>query len=286
MRILILGGDGMLGHSLFCLLKEKYDVKATLRQDMSAYKGLGVFTSKNAYTGIDVRSIDRLIEVLVSYHPDAIVNAVGVIKQRKTAKESIPSIEINSLFPHRLALLCKIVGAKLIHLSTDCVFSGLKGNYREDDIPDAEDLYGRSKLLGEVYESHCLTLRTSMIGTELSRKTSLLEWFLSKKGTIKGYKKAIFSGFTTTELSRIMENLIINYPDLHGLYHVSSTPISKYDLLSMIKNQLNLSVSIEGDESVECDRSLDSSYFRADVNYNPPSWESMVQELCKKIDNQ
>jgi len=285
MRILILGGDGMLGHSLFCLLKGKYDVKVTLRQDMSTYNAFRIFNADNAYTGIDVRYSDRLLEVLASFHPDVIVNAVGIVKQRLNAKESIPTIEINSLFPQRLAIICKTVGAKLIHLSTDCVFSGQKGNYRENDLPDAEDLYGRTKLLGEVYESHCLTLRTSMIGKELSRKTSLLEWFLSKKGAIKGYKKAIFSGFTTLELSRIIENLIINRPEIHGLYHVSSTPITKYDLLSMIKKQLNLSVTIEGDEYFECDRSLDSNHFRTELNYNPPSWKSMVQELCKEIDN-
>jgi dTDP-4-dehydrorhamnose reductase len=283
MRILILGGDGMLGHMLFTRLKTKYDVKATLRQDLKAYQNMGIFNTDNSYSGVDVRTNDRLIEVLAAYDPDAIVNAVGIVKQRPSAKESIPSIEINSLFPHRLALLCQVTGARLIHLSTDCVFSGRKGNYSEDDTPDPDDLYGKTKLLGELYENHCITLRTSMIGFELSRKNSLLEWFTSQKGPVKGYKKGVFSGFTTIELSRIIDDLIMKHPDSHGLYHVSSEPISKYDLLSLVKRYLDLNVPIEKDEIFSCDRSLDSSRFRREFNYQPPSWEEMVQELCRDI---
>ena len=283
MRILILGGDGMLGHQLFTTLTPKYDVKTTLRQDFGAYEKFGMFNRDNAYAGIDVRSMERLLEVLADFHPDTIINSVGIIKQRTTAKEGLPSIEINSLFPHRLAILCETIKAKLIHLSTDCVFSGRKGNYDEADIPDAEDLYGRSKLLGEVFGINCLTLRTSMIGPELTRKNSLLEWFLSQKGSIKGFKKAIFTGFTTFELSRIIKRLIVQYPTHHGLYHVSADPISKYDLLSMIKQKMHLSIHIEPDTDFTCDRSLDSSRFKQDFQYSPPSWADMVDELCERI---
>jgi len=283
MRILILGGDGMLGHQLFKHLKSRHDVRVTLRQDLASYKKFMLFSTKNTYSGIDVRSLGKLAEVLTDFHPDAVINAIGIVKQLPEANESIPSLEINSLFPHRLSLLCKEISARMIHLSTDCVFSGKKGNYNESDTSDADDLYGRSKFLGEVKEKHCLTLRTSMIGQELSRKKNLLEWFLAQNESVHGYKKFIFSGFTTIELSRIIENLIINRPEAHGVYHVSSEPISKFDLLSLIKANLKLSIEIIPEKSFVCDRSLDSSKFRQEFNYNPPTWEEMIEELGKYI---
>jgi len=283
MRILILGGDGMLGHQLFKQLKNSHDVRVTLRQDLAVYKKFMLFSTKNTYPDIDVRSPGKLSEVLADFHPDAVVNAIGIVKQLPEASESIPSIEINALFPHRLALLCKNINARMIHLSTDCVFSGKKGNYRESDTSDPDDLYGRTKFLGEVTQKHCLTLRTSMFGQELSRKKNLLEWFLAQKETVHGYKKFVFSGFTTLELSRVIENMILIFPDASGIYHVSSDPISKYDLLSLIKTRLKLPIEIIPDESFACDRSLNSSKFRQEFNYNPPSWEEMIDELCKDI---
>jgi dTDP-4-dehydrorhamnose reductase len=283
MRILILGGDGMLGHQLFKHLNSRYDVRVTLRQDLSVYKKFMLFSTENTYPDIDVRSPGKLAEVLTDFHPDAVVNAIGIVKQLPEANESIPSLEINALFPHRLALFCKDINARMIHLSTDCVFSGKKGNYRESDTSDAEDLYGRTKFLGEVTGKNCLTMRTSMIGLELSRKKNLLEWFLAQKGTVNGYRKVIFSGFTTLELNRIIENMILNYPEANGVYHVSSESISKFDLLSLIKEGLKLPIEIIPDESFPCDRSLDSSKFRQEFNYNPPSWEEMIDELCKDI---
>jgi dTDP-4-dehydrorhamnose reductase len=283
MRILILGGDGMLGHQLFKQLRNNHNVRVTLRQDLAVYKRFTLFSTEITYPDIDVRSIDKLSEVLTDFHPDAVVNAVGIVKQLPEANESIPSLEINALFPHRMALLCKDIRARMIHLSTDCVFSGKKGNYKESDTSDPDDLYGRTKFLGEVTGKNCLTLRTSMIGLELSRKKNLLEWFLAQKETVQGYKEVIFSGFTTLELSRVIENMIVNYPDTSGIYHVSSDPISKFDLLSLIKEGLKLTIEIVPDESFACDRSLDSSKFRHEFNYNPPSWEEMVIELCEDI---
>jgi len=283
MRILILGGDGMLGHQLLKQLKINHDVRVTLRRDLAVYKRFTLFSTENSYPGIDVRSPGKLAESLNDFHPDAVVNAIGIVKQLPEASESIPSIEINALFPHRLALLCKDINVRMIHLSTDCVFSGKKGNYEESDRSDPDDLYGRTKFLGEVNEKHCLTLRTSMIGQELSRKKNLLEWFLAQNVTVQGYKKFIFSGFTTLELSRVIENLILNYPDASGIYHVSSDPISKFDLLSIIKENLKLPIEIIPDESFSCDRSLDSTKFRQEFDYHPPSWEEMIDELCKDI---
>lgn len=281
MRTLILGGDGMLGHQLFKHLSKDHEVKVTLRQDLSVYEKFNLFFPENTFAGIDVRLTDQLLYVFEEFQPQAIVNAVGIIKQRLTSRESIPSLEINSLFPHRLAILCNNIGARMIHLSTDCVFSGKRGNYREEDLSDAVDLYGKSKYLGELNEQHCITLRTSMIGRELYRKKSLLEWFLVQRGSIKGFKKAIFSGFTTQELSRIIEMILNQNPTASGIYHVSSEPISKCDLLFLINKRLKLPIKIIPDESFVCDRSLDSTKFRQEFNYNPPSWEKMVEELCE-----
>ena len=283
MKILVLGGDGMLGHQLFKQLKKNHEVKVTLRQALPVYKLYSLFQPEYVYPGVDVRSTERLSTALNDFTPHAVINAVGVIKQQPAANEYIPSIEINSLFPHRLAKLCSSVKARMIHLSTDCVFSGKKGMYNEQDVPDPVDLYGRSKLLGEVDAENCLTLRTSMVGPELSRKKSLLEWFLSQEGSVKGFKRAIFSGFTTIELSRIIEQIIVDYPRFNGIYHVSAEPISKFSLLSLIKDYLSLSIIIEPDKEFACDRSLDSTRFRSQFGYTPPSWESMVDELCRDI---
>ena len=278
MKILILGGDGMLGHQLFKYLQECYDVRCTLHQDKSNYTKYGFYNEKNSYTGIDVMSFERVEEVVYDFMPEILVNCVGIIKQQSIAKEAIPCIEINALLPHRLALLCKKVGARLIHFSTDCIFSGEKGNYLESDPSDAGDLYGKTKFLGEVKDDFCLTLRTSIIGPELSRKRSLLEWFLAQEGTIKGFRKAIYSGFTSLEMSRIIELMILN-PKAFGVYHVSSEPINKYDLCLMFKNKFKHHVEILPDDAFVCDRSLDSTRFRKEFDYKPPSWEEMVDEL-------
>ncbi len=283
MRILILGGDGMLGHQLFKYLRTKHDVNVTLHQNLDCYNKFELFNDTNAYSGLDVRDLDSLAEVLSDFNPHAVVNCVGIVKQQDAAKQYIPSIEINSLLPHRLAALCNEINARFIHLSTDCVFSGRKGNYREDDVSDAEDLYGRTKYLGEVQENNSMTIRTSIIGTELSRKKGLLEWFLSQRGSIKGYKKVIFSGFTTLELSRIIEKILVEHLKVSGIYHVSSDPISKLDLLSLIKQKLQLEINIMVDKSFKCDRSLDSKKFRNEFNYKPPSWDEMIDELCEEI---
>lgn len=279
MRILILGGDGMLGHQLFTYLRSRHKVRCTLRQDLSAYERFGLFDEHSAYAGIDVRSLERLVEVLADFRPEAVVNCIGIVKQRPTAKESIPSLEINSLLPHRLAVLCKGIGARLVHLSTDCVFSGEKGNYRESDPSDATDLYGKTKFLGEVGDENCLTLRTSIIGRELTRKKSLLEWFLAQSGAVKGFKNAIYTGFTTLEMSRIIETMLLDHPDASGVYQVSSDPINKYELLLLFRDKLGHSIEILPDETFRCDRSLDSTRFRQDFNYVPPSWETMIAEL-------
>lgn len=284
MRILVLGGDGMLGHQLLGQLAGRHDVRVTLRNDLRAYAGYKLFHAENAFPLVDVRSVDRMLEVLAEFRPEAVVNAVGIVKQRPDAKEAIPSIDINALLPHRLALMCRTVGARLVHLSTDCVFSGNRGGYREDDLPDPVDLYGRSKLLGEVAAPGCVTLRTSIIGRELSRMTGLIEWFLAQRGTVRGFTRAIYSGFTTIEMARIIERVLVQHPELEGVVHVSSDPIDKCALLELVKRHFDLATAIVPDGGFSCDRSLDSGRFRTTTGYVPPSWQDMIMEMS--IDSQ
>ncbi|MDB5921827.1 MAG: UDP-2-acetamido-2,6-dideoxy-beta-L-arabino-hexopyranos-4-ulose 3-epimerase [Betaproteobacteria bacterium] len=273
----------MLGHRLYRHLRSTHDASVTLRQPLDAYAGQGLFDEANAYPAVDARSLDSIERAIADHRPQTVVNAVGIVKQRDDSNDAIAAIEVNSLLPHRLAMLCRRHEARLIHVSTDCVFSGRRGHYNEDDLPDASDVYGRSKLLGEVYEAPALTLRTSMIGRELARKSSLLEWFLAQRGPVRGFRNAIFSGFTTAELSRIIEMLIVGHPSAAGLYHVSSEPISKYDLLSLIRDKLGLQTVIEEDDTFHCDRSLDSTRFRQRFGYEPPSWDAMATELAHEV---
>lgn len=284
MRILILGGDGMLGHQLLKSWQSSHEVRVTLRQNQAEYEKYSLFHTGNSFYNIDVRSFDDVKKVATQFKPEAVVNAVGIVKQREEAQDTLMSIEVNALLPHHLNLLCREMGIRLVHLSTDCVFSGSKGNYSEDDLEDASDLYGRSKLLGEVTGSSAVTLRTSIIGLELARNKGLIEWFLSQQGTIKGFTKAIFSGFTTQEMARIIELILVKHPSSSGLWHVASIPISKYDLLKTLKGYLNRNqLDIEPYDDFVCDRSLNASQFLEATGYQPPSWDAMLKELAQQI---
>lgn len=286
MRILILGGDGMLGHQLLERFKGRYETRVTLRQDLTAYARYNMFHAGNSYAGIDVRSTDRLIEVLADFQPQAVINAVGIVKQRATAREIIPSLEINALLPHRLAVLCRMVGARLVHMSTDCVFAGTKGGYTEDDISDATDLYGRSKYLGEVCDEGCVTLRTSIVGLELARKAGLIEWYLAQHGVIRGFDRAIYTGLTTAEMARVIERVLTQHSKLSGIWHVASVPISKYALLVGLTHRLGRTdLTIERDTQFICDRSLDARRFNQLTGYVPPAWELMLDELAQQVRN-
>jgi dTDP-4-dehydrorhamnose reductase len=284
-RILILGGDGMLGHQLVASLAPDHEVIATLRQGPEAYRRhAAALAPARCLFAVDVRDTARLQSVIVDHRVDAIVNAVGIVKQRDAAKEAVVSLQVNALLPNLLAQWCAELGIRLIHFSTDCVFSGRKGMYRDDDPADADDLYGRTKFLGEVGGPGCVTMRTSIIGLELSRKSSLIEWFLAQRGVVNGFTGAIYSGFTTLEAARIVDHVLRRHPDRNGIYNVSSEPISKFDLLSMIRERLGLAVEIVPDHDFRCDRSLDSSRFRSEFGYTPRSWPAMVDELCAQIE--
>jgi dTDP-4-dehydrorhamnose reductase len=276
-KILIFGGDGMLGHRLRRMLAPRHDVRVTLR---SAPAG----GAENASVGIDARNIDAVTQVLNTWRPEAVVNCIGVVKQRSEANDAIVSIEINALWPHRLAAACRIIGARMVHLSTDCVFSGEKGRYTEEDVPDPHDLYGRTKLLGEVAGEGCVTLRTSIIGTELGRRGSLIEWYLAQRGQIRGFTRAIYTGFTTQEMSRIIERVLLQHPELSGLWHVASEPIDKCDLLMRLTRLLGRrDVTVVPDSSFVCDRSLIGTRFEKATGYHAPGWDAMLQELATAI---
>jgi len=284
MRILILGGDGMLGHQLLQSWQACHEVRVTLRREKDAYEEFGLFNGQNSFFDVDVLQLDKLSGILKSFKPEAVINAVGIVKQRPESREAIASIETNALLPHKLALMCADSGARLIHLSTDCVFSGKKGHYTEEDETDARDLYGRSKLLGEVVEKHCLTLRTSIIGLELSRKKSLVEWFLAQRGQVRGYTKAIYTGFTTAEMARIIEMLLSKQPSMHGVWHVASHAIDKYSLLDKLQGYISDGGrQLVPDNEFTCDRSLVGLRFEVASGYTPPSWDDMLQELAGQI---
>jgi dTDP-4-dehydrorhamnose reductase len=284
LRILILGGDGMLGHRLLMHLQDRHETKVTLRRELAAYEHYGLFTLENSYWSVEVKDTERLLDVVGDFRPEAVINAVGIVKQRGPAKEAIPSLEINALLPHRLAVLCRAVGARLVHLSTDCVFSGRKGNYTEGDLPDAEDLYGRTKLLGEVTDAGCITLRTSIIGLELSRRVGLIEWFLAQRGEIRGFTKAIYTGLTTAEMSHVIERVLVEHPHLSGVWQVASEPLDKYDLLVRFSEVLGRDdIHIVPDDTVRIDRSLLSVAFEKATGYSAPGWSEMLKELGAEV---
>jgi dTDP-4-dehydrorhamnose reductase len=283
-NLLVLGGDGMLGHQLLQQWQDRHHVAATFHQPIDAYDGVLDLARVQAFGGVDARDIARLDAIVRDVKPDAVVNGIGIVKQRAEAKAAIPSIEINALLPHRLAALCADHGARLVHVSTDCVFSGRKGLYREDDVPDPVDLYGRSKLLGEVDYAPGLTLRTSIIGLELARCTGLVEWFLAARGTIRGFRRAIYSGFTTRALAALIEHVLASRPDLSGLWHVASAPITKYNLLTQLAAALDRTdVVIVPDDDFACDRSLSAEAFAREVGYPVPAWHDMITGLADEI---
>lgn len=284
MKILILGGEGMLGHKVFQILSPRFDTCVTFQRAGGPWTRYPVYKEvepKRLLAGVNALNFETVIRAFAVTRPDVVINCIGIIKQLKEAKDPVISIQLNALFPHRLADLCAATGTRLFHMSTDCVFSGKRGNYTEADIPDPEDLYGRTKLLGEVDRPGCLTLRTSIFGRDFVKDSALLEWFLSQRGkTIKGYTHAIYTGFPTQILARIMGDLIEHYPDLEGLYQVASAPISKYELLVRIRDAMNLHVEIEPDDNLFCDRSLDATRFVAATGYRIPTWDEMIQAVA------
>jgi dTDP-4-dehydrorhamnose reductase len=281
MKILILGGLGMLGHRLWLNLERAYDTWVTVRGDISQVPDVKEFPRRYILPHIDALRDEDVKKAMDSVHPDWVISCIGLVKQLPLAKDALSSIALNALLPHRLASICLEAGVRMVHFSTDCVFSGKKGGYVESDPSDAGDLYGRTKFLGEVAYTHTVTLRTSIIGRELKTKHGLVEWFLAQQGAIQGYRRAIFSGLTVDEISRILLNHVIPDASLSGVYHVSSDPISKYELLVLIKGIFRRDTLILPEEEFVSDRSLDSTVFKQRTGYKPPSWEEMIDELAR-----
>jgi dTDP-4-dehydrorhamnose reductase len=280
MRVLVLGGTGMLGHRLWIDLGAEHEVWVTVRGDRSPFPAWSGFPAERVVPGVDVRVTDDLVRAMAEVRPALVINAVGLIKQREAAADPLPALTMNALLPHRLAAVCRAVEARLVHVSTDCVFSGRRGNYTEADPSDAEDVYGRTKFLGEVAGPHAITLRTSIIGQELQGRLGLVEWFLGRTGTVRGYRRAIYSGLTTGELARVILRHVIPDPALQGLYQVSSRPIDKYELLGLLKEAYGREVAIEPDDAFVCDRSLDSTRFRQATGYTAPGWPDMIRQMA------
>ncbi len=280
-RIVVLGASGMLGNAVlrFFANKTAYEVHGTVRNWNAVRELLNMAPNAHFVPGVDVESLDSLTRMFATVQPDMVINCVGIVKQLADANDPLIALPINSLLPHRLARLAQVAGARLVHMSTDCVYSGSKGNYVEADLPDAYDLYGRSKLLGEVDYPNAITLRTSIIGHELAGNRSLIDWFLSQTGEVQGYTNAIFSGLPTVEIARIIHEHVIPNPHLHGLYHVSAEPISKYDLLSLVAKKYGKEIAIRAKNDFVIDRSLNSERFRSATGFVPDSWAQLIHRM-------
>ena len=282
MKLLIFGSSGLVGNTLtkYFLIQSNFETIGVVRDDSKIslfnknYKD-NFITLKNF---LDFKSIERIIN---RFKPNVVINCCGLTNKVNYKNFNLVEkyININSLFPHKLYEICNKYKIRLIHLSTDCVFSGLRGFYNESDFPDPKDIYGRSKLLGEIDQENSITIRKSVIGHELGTEKGLLEWFLSQKDIVKGFKNVIFSGVTVLELANLIENFIIPNENLSGLFHVSGNSISKYDLLKIIAEIYNKSIDICLDRSITIDRSLNSTKFNEVTGYKIKPWPILIKSM-------
>jgi dTDP-4-dehydrorhamnose reductase len=284
--ILILGGEGMLGHKMTQILRMKYpDTTCTIMGSLADayYERIDIFKQGPVIEKVDAMDLSKLEKVIKHKKWDVIINCIGIVKQREDATNALISITLNSLLPHRLAAITSEWGGRVIHFSTDCVFNGRRGRYIEEDASSAEDLYGKSKYLGEVPDAkNTLTLRTSIIGRELSKYKSLLEWFLAQNGkTVRGFKRHIYSGVTTPYISGLVRELIENRSELWGLYQIAGDAISKYDLLCMIRDVYRMNIEIVPDESEACDRSMLGDKFKNATGLACPPWNELLTQLAE-----
>ena len=283
MKILILGAAGMLGNTIFRYFASKTDFQVTgTFRNVDSLSYFPVQYHSRLLANIDILDQNILSSTFEQTRPELVINCIGLIKQRHEANDPFLAFPINAILPHRLDSLCLQFGARLVHFSTDCVFSGKKGMYCESDLSDATDVYGKSKLAGEITESPTtITLRISTIGHELNSSIGLIDWFLLQSNAVKGYRKAVFSGIPTAEIARIIEKYVMPRPDLQGLYHVSVEPIDKMSLLQLVAKEYGKNIEIIPDLKVSLDRSLDSSRFRKITGYKPPSWTNLIRLMSK-----
>jgi dTDP-4-dehydrorhamnose reductase len=284
MKVLVLGGEGMLGHKVFEILSRRFETYATFADRNGPWRSFPTYSgypSDRLIGGVNAFDIPGMGRVVEDIDPFVVINCIGIIKQLREAADPVISITLNSLFPHQLAEICAGTGARMFHMSTDCVFTGNRGMYTEDDRSDAEDLYGRTKLLGEVDRPGCLTIRTSIIGRDFLKDSAMLEWFLSNRGgRVRGYRNSIYTGFPTQVLAGMMGDIISDHPHLSGLYQIASEPITKYDLLLKIRDAMKLDITIEPFDDPPCNRSLSPRRFIEATGYRIPSWDDMIDELA------
>lgn len=280
MKVLVLGASGMLGNAVMRQMHEDpaLEVFGSVRASNAPAIYAGTLASR-IITGCDVEDYDALVRLFSRVKPDVVINCIGLVKQLAQVDDPLIALPINAMLPHRLAHLCGLSGARLVHMSTDCVFSGAKGNYTEQDISDAEDLYGKSKFIGEVNYPHVVTLRTSIIGHELNSAHGLIGWFLAQQGRCKGYRRVIFSGLPTVVLAQIIRDVVIPKPQLSGVYHVAAEPISKYDLLKLVAEVYGKIIEIVPDDTIAIDRSLNADRFFAQTGYKVPSWPELIKTM-------
>lgn len=280
MRVVVLGATGMLGNAAMRVLAREpgFEVFGVSRRPVTPAEFPDVPAEQFLHLP-DIAALDAIADILAHTRAEAVINAIGVVKQLQSADDPLVALPINALLPHQLARLCGEAGARLVHVSTDCVFDGKRGGYTEEDVANATDLYGRSKLLGEVDAPHAITLRTSIVGHELGSRHGLIDWFLGQEGSVFGFTRAIFSGVTTVELARVIARHVLPDPSLHGLYHLSAAPISKYDLLSIAAQVYEKEIAIVARDEPVIDRSLRSDRFRAATGYAPPDWRCLLADL-------
>ncbi len=280
MRVLVLGASGMLGNAVLRVMHEdqSLEVFGTARSSNVPHL-FSKEVAKTIITGCDVADHDALVKLFAEVRPDAVINCIGLIKQLADVDDPLITLPINAMLPHRLANLCNLVGARLVHMSTDCVFSGSKGNYKECDISDATDLYGKSKYLGEVDCPHAITLRTSIIGHELQSAHGLIGWFLSQQGSCKGFRRAIFSGLPTVVLAKVIRDIVLPRKELTGVYHVAAKPISKYDLLKLVADVYGKQIEVIPDDNLVIDRSLNAERFNLATGYVAPEWIDLIKTM-------
>jgi len=280
-KILILGADGMLGHVLCrCLFNDPhFDVHATTILSEPGMYWFSAELSSRIIFNLNADGFDNLLQVINSINPDIIINCIAIIKPVDILKNPITSINLNTLLPHKLAEISKIIGTRIIQISSDVVFDGKKGMYNENDQVNISDRYGMSKYLGEIGGPNCVTIRTSIIGHELNRRSNLVEWFLSQSRQVDGYTKAIYSGLPTIELANVIIKYIIPNEFIQGIYHISSDPISKFDLLKLIATKYQLQINVGPNDKVTVDRSLNSHSFRTISGYEPKTWPELINSM-------
>ncbi len=272
----------MLGHTLWGECEKRFEASTTIRADQPDAVALRALDPDCIVAGVRAEDLSSVERALDRSGAEVAVNCIGLVKQLASGADPAAMVAANALFPQQLAAACRERAVRLVHVSTDCVFSGRRGGYTESDLPDPEDLYGRSKLAGEPEGSGVLTLRTSMIGRELAGSHGLLEWFLAQKGEVRGFTRAVFTGPTAPVLSRAICDLIEDHPRLEGTWHLGAEPITKHELMLLLRDTFQHDVEIVPDGKLKIDRSLNSSRLRSTTGWEAPSWPEMVAELSSR----